>query len=116
MNLDRRIGFDLLSQRGDRDREVQQLVLEPLDLWKMFGVAKCDLIEQPERLVGVGNLRTQRRVECIDGGGYPMQPRTLASWRGRSERVFEDVQCMQCHSTLAASVGRERIECRARIR
>jgi hypothetical protein len=26
------------------------------------------------------------------------------------------VQCMQCHSTLAASVGRERIECHARIR
>ena len=41
-------------------------------------------------------LGVEGALERIDGNGDSVKPCPLATWRGRVESVFENVQCVEC--------------------
>jgi hypothetical protein len=57
VDLDGRVQLDLFSQRRNCNREVEQSLLESLDPRDATGVGQRDLVEQPNRAVGIGELR-----------------------------------------------------------
>jgi hypothetical protein len=68
------------------------------------------LVEQPDRAVGLMELRVKRSVEGIDSHRHPVKPGAMPSWSGRSDCVFKDVQSMQGGLTFCADVSRKRVD------
>ncbi len=90
--------------------------MEAVDPRYAFGVGERDLVVQADRVVGVGELRMQCSVECIDRRRDPVKPCAVPSWCGRGEGVFENVQSMQGSLALGADVCCKRFVCAARSR
>ena len=87
---------ELLAKRCGDDAQRSLLVPEVDDSVDEFWLGECDLGEQSDRVVVVGDLMADGIGERVDGDCQPVSPRSFAAragadsaysttWRARSE-------------------------------